>query len=69
MPAFGKTTSLAECMGLRQIIFDDYLDFFAEVIKHATIYLGRRAKFTNYQRLSAFDHRLISPLYFCATKC
>ena len=61
--------SLAACVSPRQIIFDDYMDHFAEIIKHATVYLRNSAQSTTVQLLSSFDPGVIPPLYFCATKC
>jgi len=60
---------LATCISLRQTSFDEYIDHFAEIIKHATIFLEHSLKSTNVQLLSSADLGIIPPLYFCATKC
>ena len=61
--------SLAACVSLRQTNFDKYMDYFAEIIEHATICLAHSAQFTNAQLVSNVDTGVIPPLYFCATKC
>lgn len=61
--------SLATCISLRQTSFDEYMDHFAEITKHVTVYLGHSAQSTNVQLLSSSDPGVIPPLYFCATKC
>ena len=62
-------TSLATCVSLRETSFDDYMDYFAEIVEHATVYLGHSAQSTKVQLLSSSDPGVIPPLYFCATKC
>ena len=62
-------TSLATCVSSRQTSFDDYMDHFAEIVEHATVYLRHSAQSTGVQLLSSSDPGVIPPLYFCATKC
>ncbi|EHY57925.1 hypothetical protein ABEF92_001548 [Exophiala dermatitidis] len=63
--------SSAACVTLRQTIFDDYMAQFAEIVEHATVYLGGSGRSTaaEAQPRSRFDPGVIPPLYFCATKC
>lgn len=61
--------SLATCISLRQTSFDEYMDHFAGIIEHATVYLRRSARSTNVKLLSSSDPGVVPPLYFCATKC
>ena len=61
--------SLETCLKLRQTSFDNYIDHFADIVEHATIYLRQSARPTKVQLLSTSDPGVIPPLYFCATKC
>ncbi|EXJ81258.1 hypothetical protein A1O3_07548 [Capronia epimyces CBS 606.96] len=62
-------TSLAACISTQQTIFDDYMDHFADMVEHATVYVRHSAQSTNIQLLSGFDPGVVPLLYFCATKC
>jgi hypothetical protein len=61
--------SLVTCVSFRQVLFDEYLDLFGEIVAHAASYLGHTAKSPKLQQLSTFDPGLIPPLYFCTMKC
>ena len=62
-------TSLATCISPSQTVFDNYMDQFAEIVEHATVYLNHSARFPKVQLVSSFDPGVIPALYFCATKC
>ena len=62
-------TSLAACVTLRQTIFDDYVDHFAEIVEHAKVCLRQSTQSTNVQLLSSLEPGVIPLLYFCGTKC
>ncbi|EXJ96384.1 hypothetical protein A1O1_01510 [Capronia coronata CBS 617.96] len=63
-------TYLAACVSSLQTAFDDYMDHFAAIVEHATVYMRDGGpQSTRVQLLSGLDRGVIQPLYFCATKC
>lgn len=62
--------SVATSLSASQIVYDDYMDGFAEIIRHAKIFLRYGVESSSGARLlSKFDPGVLPLLYFCATKC
>ncbi|KAJ9613941.1 hypothetical protein H2200_002077 [Cladophialophora chaetospira] len=59
--------SLATCLDHRQVVFDDYVINFAEIIENAAFYLGSPSRKIHLS--SGADAEAIPALYFCAIKC
>lgn len=59
--------SLATCVSHRQVIFDGYMIYFAEIVQHATSCL--EIKTTKIETFSDRNSEVIPALYFCAVKC
>ena len=62
---------LASCVSLGQMVFDEYMEQFVELLEHATIFL-KHSIHSSYELrllLSGFDPGVVQPLYFCGTKC
>lgn len=58
--------SLAACISPFETTFDEYMDHFAEMIGYGAICSRISRPFST---VPGFEHGLIAPFYFCATKC
>ncbi|KAK6386112.1 hypothetical protein LTS17_001686 [Exophiala oligosperma] len=70
MATSGSPAPVATSLSASQIVYDDYMDGFAEIIRHAKIFLRYGVESSSGARLlSKFDPGVLPLLYFCATKC